>query len=241
MPPRFLLTKRHPVLPLRLDNGNLCIMHRDKYLDFLLPCDMAGNYIVIIPYQGSYVGNKPVEPAVWNGVLNTEVYALLRDELALYELSIKGGKASYVKYRVNEEFLRGISLSGDAVNDVLGVINTVLTSYIKSSFMIYTAYLRLVVNNGIRFTGYREYVRGRIKIYSRDGLVIIKEGSGNEVRLSLISTLEGLDQFTSVIMSLIRSSRVINDVRLGRIGHSVRTILDVFIPNNLITLGGKGG
>ncbi len=239
MPPRFLLTKRHPVLPLRLDNGNLCIMRRDKYLDFLLPCDMAGNYIVIIPYQGSYVGNKPVEPALWNDVLNAEVYALLRDELALYELSIKGGKASYVKYRVNEEFLRGVSLSGEAVSDILSVIDTVLTSYIKSSFMIYTAYLRLMVNNGIRFTKYKEYIRGRIRIYSGDGLLIIKEGSGSEVRLSLISTLEGLDQFTSVIMSLIRSSRVINDMRLGRIGHSVRTILDVFIPNNLITLGGK--
>ncbi|WP_252901141.1 hypothetical protein [Vulcanisaeta sp. JCM 14467] len=68
----------------------------------------------------------------------------------------------------------------------------------------------------------------------------MRESSGDEVRVSLVSTIEGINNFTSVIMSLIRSSRVINDVRFGRIGHSVKLLLDVFIPNNLLTTVNKG-
>jgi len=237
--PKLLVTKRHPVLALRLGRDNLCIVHRGKYLDFLIPCDELGNYIVVVPYQGVYIGNKPMEPISWNGTAGIEVYALLGDELVLYEVSVKDGRASYVRYHINEEFLRGTAMLGNAVNEVLSVAETVLRSYIKSSFMIYTAYLRLVVNDSIRFIGYKEYIRGRVRVYSRDGLVVIRESNGNEARISLISTIEALDAFTSTIMTLIRSSRIINDVRLGRIGHSVKTILDIFIPNNLITLNNR--
>ncbi len=160
--------------------------------------------------------------------------------MALYELSIKDGKASYIRHRVNEEFLRGISFHGNAMNELLSVVDVVLRNYIRSSFMIYTAYLRLMVNGNIKFTEYREYVRGgRVRIYSNDGLIIVKEGSGDEVRISLVSTIEGINNFTDIIMSLIKSSRVINDIRLGRIGHSIRLLLDVFIPNNLLTAVNK--
>ncbi|ADY00402.1 MAG: hypothetical protein ACP5GZ_00235 [Vulcanisaeta sp.] len=235
MLPKFLITRKHPILPLRLSNDTLCIAHRDKYLDFITSCNEAGNYIMIIPYQGSYVNSKPIEPITWSDLSGIEVYTLLRDELALYELSIKDGKASYVRYRINEEFLRGISFLGNAMNELLSVTDAILMNYIKSSFMIYTAYLRLITNSSIKFPGYKEYIRGKVRIYSNDGLIIVKESSGNEVRVSLVSTIEGINKFTNVIMTLIKSSRVINDVRLGRIGHSVKMILDVFIPNNLLT------
>ena len=238
--PKFLVMRRHPVLPLKLDDGVLCIVHRDNYIDFITPCNETGNYVMLIPYQGSYVESKPVRPIIWGDLSSIEVYALLRGELALYELSIRGGKASYVRYRVNEEFLRGVSFYGNAANELLSVVDTVLRNYIKSSFMIYTAYLRLVMSSNVKFPGYREYVRGRVRIYGNDGLVIVKESSGDEARVSLVSTIEGINNFTSVIMSLIRSSRVINDVRFGRIGHSVKLLLDVFIPNNLLTTVNKG-
>jgi len=74
---------------------------------------------------------------------------------------------------------------------------------------------------------------GISSVYVRDGIVIIRETSGDEVRISLISTIEAVEQFVGMIMSLLRMSRIINDVRLGRIGHSVKTILDIFIPSNL--------
>ncbi|GAB6944827.1 hypothetical protein [Vulcanisaeta sp. JCM 14467] len=238
--PKFLIMRRHPILPLKLDDGVLCVVHRDNYIDFITPCNEAGNYVMLIPYQGSYVEGKPVRPIIWGDLSSIEVYALLRSELALYELSVRGGKASYVRYRVNEEFLRGVSFHGNAMNELLSVVDTVLRNYIKSSFMIYTAYLRLVMNSNVKFPGYREYVRGRVRIYGNDGLVIVRESSGDEVRVSLVSTIEGINNFTSVIMSLIRSSRVINDVRFGRIGHSVKLLLDVFIPNNLLTTVNKG-
>lgn len=96
---------------------------------------------------------KPVRPIIWGDLSSIEVYALLRSELALYELSVRGGKASYVRYRVNEEFLRGVSFHGNAMNELLSVVDTVLRNYIKSSFMIYTAYLRLVMNSNVKFLG----------------------------------------------------------------------------------------
>ena len=240
MLPKFLITRKHPTLPLRLGDDILCIVHRDNYIDFITPCNGVGNYVMIIPYQGSYVRSEPVRPIAWNDVSSIEVYALLRNELALYELSVRGGRASYIRYRVNEEFLRGVSLSGNAASELLGVVDVILRNYIRSSFMIYTAYLRLMVNGSIKFPGYREYVRGRVRIYGNDGLVIVRESSGDEVRVSLVSTIEGIDEFTGIVMSLIRASRVINDVRFGRIGHSVRLLLDVFIPNNLLTAVNKG-
>ncbi|WP_243678395.1 hypothetical protein [Vulcanisaeta distributa] len=85
-------------------------MHRDNYIDFITSCNEAGNYVMVIPYQGSYIESKPIRPIIWGDLSSIEVYALLRGgELALYELSIRGGgKASYVRYRVNEEFLRGV-------------------------------------------------------------------------------------------------------------------------------------
>ncbi|WP_243678396.1 hypothetical protein [Vulcanisaeta distributa] len=127
------------------------------------------------------------------------------------------------------------------MNELLSVVDIILRNYIKSSFMIYTAYLRLMVNSSIKFPGYREYVRGgRIRIYGKDGLIIVKESAGDEVRLSLVSTIEGINNFTNVIMSLIRSSSIINDIKLGRIGHSIKLLLDVFIPNNLLTTVNKG-
>jgi len=220
-------------LTLRLGNDALCIVHRGKYLDFLTSCEGGNNYVIILPHQGAYVSDKPIEPITWGGTLSMDVYALLGDELALYELSIRDGRASYVRYRVNEEFLRGISLSGNGVSDVLSVAESVLRNYIRSSFMIYTAYLKLVASGNIKLPEYREYVRGRVRVYVRDGIVIIRETSGDEVRISLISTIEAVEQFVGVIMSLLRMSRMINDVRLGRIGHSVKTILDIFIPSNL--------
>ncbi len=238
--PKFLIMRRHPILPLRLDDELLCIMHRDNYIDFVTSCGKTGNYVMLIPYQGSYIESKPVRPIIWGDLSSIEVYALLRGELALYELSIKDGKASYIRYRVNEEFLRGVSFHGNAMNELLSVIDAVLRNYIKSSFMIYTAYLRLMANGNIKFPGYREYIRGgRVRIYSNDGLIIVKESSGDEVRVSLVSTIEGINNFTSIIMSLIKSSRVINDIRLGRIGHSIKLLLDVFIPNNLLTAVNK--
>jgi len=220
-------------LTLRLGNDALCIVHRGKYLDFLASCEGGNNYVIILPHQGAYVSDKPIEPITWGGTLSMDVYALLGDELALYELSIRDGRVSYVRYRVNEEFLRGISLSGNGISDVLSVAESVLRNYIRSSFMIYTAYLKLVVSGNIKLPGYREYVRGRVRVYVRDGIVIIRETSGDEVRISLISTIEAVEQFVGMIMSLLRMSRIINDVRLGRIGHSVKTILDIFIPSNL--------
>jgi len=220
-------------LTLRLGNDALCIVHRGKYLDFLTSCEGGNNYVIILPHQGAYVSDKPIEPITWGSTLSMDVYALLGDELALYELSIRDGRASYVRYRVNEEFLRGISLSGNGVSDVLSVAESVLRNYIRSSFMIYTAYLKLVASGNIKLPEYREYVRGRVRVYVRDGIVIIRETSGDEVRISLISTIEAVEQFVGVIMSLLRMSRMINDVRLGRIGHSVKTILDIFIPSNL--------
>lgn len=71
-------------------------------------------------------------------------------------------------------------------------------------------------------------------------MIIVKESAGDEVRLSLVSTIEGINNFTNVIMSLIRSSSIINDIKLGRIGHSIKLLLDVFIPNNLLTTVNKG-
>lgn len=221
-------------MTLRLGNDALCIVHRGKHLDFLTSCEGGNNYVIVLPHQGAYVGDKPIEPITWGGTLSMDVYALLGDELALYELSIRDGRASYVRYRVNEEFLRGISLSGNGVSDVLSVAESVLRNYIRSSFMIYTAYLKLVASGNIKLPEYREYVRGRVRVYVRDGIVIIRETSGDEVRISLISTIEAVEQFVGVIMSLLRMSRMINDVRLGRIGHSVKTILDIFIPSNLV-------
>ncbi|GAB6946394.1 hypothetical protein JCM16161A_05240 [Vulcanisaeta sp. JCM 16161] len=238
--PKFLIMRRHPILPLRLDDGLLCIVHRNNYIDFITSCNETGNYVMIIPYQGSYIESRSIKPVTWDDTSSIEVYALLGGELALYELGIRGGKASYIRYRVNEEFLRGVSFHGNAVNELLSVVDAVLRNYIKSSFMIYTAYLRLMVSGGIKFPGYREYARGRVRIYGNDGLIIVKESSGDEVRVSLVSTIEGINNFTSVIMSLIRSSRVINDFRLGRIGHSIKLLLDVFIPNNLLTTVNKG-
>jgi hypothetical protein len=229
--PRLLLTRRHPVLPLRLGYETLCITHRGKYLDFLIPCEGEGNYVVIIPYQGVYTDTKLVEPITWGNALSVDVYSLFNNELALYEVVIRDGKASYIRYRINEEFLRGIGISGDGVDDVLRAAETVLRNYVKSSFMIYTAYLKLVSNGGIKFPEYKEYVRGRVRVYVRDGIVIIKEVSGYEVKVSLVSTIEAVDQFVEAVISLIRSSRIINDIRLGRIGHSIRTILDIFMPN----------
>lgn len=235
-----MITRRRPTLPLRLGNDTLCIVHRGNYVDFITPCNEVGNYVMLIPYQGSYIGSAPIGPAVWDDVSSVEVYALLKGELALYELGIRGGKASYIRYHVNEEFLRGVSFHGNAANELLGVVDAVLRNYIRSSFMIYTAYLRLVTNGSIKPPGYREYVRGRVRIYSGDGLVMIREGSGDEVRISLVSTIEGIGDFTNIIMSLVRMSRIINDVRFGRIGHSVKLLLDVFIPNNLLTTVNKG-
>ncbi|WP_252901140.1 hypothetical protein [Vulcanisaeta sp. JCM 14467] len=39
------------------------------------------------------------------------------------------------------------------MNELLSVVDTVLRNYIKSSFMIYTAYLRLVMNSNVKFLG----------------------------------------------------------------------------------------
>ncbi len=151
--PKFLIMRKHPILPLRLNNDVLCIIHRDNYIDFITPCNEAGNYIMLIPYQGSYIETKPVEPIVWSNLSSIEVYALLRGELALYELSIRDGKVSYIRYRVNEEFLRGVSFHGNASNELLSVVDAILRNYIKSSFMIYTAYLRLITNGNVKFLG----------------------------------------------------------------------------------------
>ncbi|MFB6471024.1 MAG: hypothetical protein TU36_007335 [Vulcanisaeta sp. AZ3] len=239
MLPKILLTRRHSVLPLGLGDYNLCIKHMGKYLDFLTPCNEVGNYVIIMPRQGVYINDKTIEPMSWNGTQGMEVYALFGNELALYELSVKDDKVSYVRYRANEEFLRGVNMSGNAVNEILSVVDSLLRNYIRSSFMIYTAYLRLALNGMIRFPGYREYVRGRVRVYGKDSLVIVKESSGSELRVSLVTTIESIDQFTKIVMDLVRASRIINDFRLGRIGHSVRMILDAFIPNNLITLSNE--
>ncbi|WP_252901139.1 hypothetical protein [Vulcanisaeta sp. JCM 14467] len=87
--PKFLIMRRHPILPLKLDDGVLCVVHRDNYIDFITPCNEAGNYVMLIPYQGSYVEGKPVRPIIWGDLSSIEVYALLRSELALYELSVR--------------------------------------------------------------------------------------------------------------------------------------------------------
>ncbi|WP_069808007.1 hypothetical protein [Vulcanisaeta thermophila] len=233
MLPKVLITRKHPRIALRLTKDTLCVVHRVKYLDFIIPCQEPSDYVLVIPYDGVVVSREPMEPIRWFGTNELSIHALLGSELVLYELSVNpDGKATYARYKAGEEFLRGVALRGDGASAVIDVVKSLIDNYLKSSFLVYSAYIRSTVNrNLVNLSGYKVMVRGRVRVYRGDGMLIFREGLGEEESISLVSTVDALDDFRDKLLMLVRASRVIHDIRLGRVGHGIKVLLDMYLSN----------
>lgn len=243
MLPKVLLTKSHPQIALRLEKDTLCVVHRIKYLDFITPCQEVNNYVLIMPYRGVVISEEPMEPIKWLNNASIGIYALFNNELALYELNIdSNGKAMYTRYRADEEILRGVVMKGDSGSVIIDVIKTLIDNYLKSSFLIYSAYVKSIINKKlIDFSNYKTMMYKRVRVYGGDGIMIFREGSGDEESMSIISTIDSLDDFRSILLMIIKASRVIHDVKLGRVGHGVKALLDMYLGNTTsISLSKQG-
>lgn len=251
MLPKILLTRSHPRITLNLGSDILCIEHRTKYLDFVAPCQSSSNYVLIIPYDSVVVAEEPMEPIKWLSNTSIGVYALFNNELAFYELSINpNGKAMYTKYRAGEEILRGVVMKGDGVSAIIDLIKTLIDNYLKSSFLIYSAYVKSSVNTRlIDLSRYKVMTYKRVRVYGGDGIMIFREGLGSEESISIVSTIDSLNDFRNILLMLIKASRVIYDVKLGRVGHGVKTLLDMYMGStsahhdqraNQVTVSGHG-
>ncbi len=233
MIPRILLTKRHPRLPLAYEERALCIVNRGGYIDVTAIGECPGDYIVIRPYRGCHVTGERLEIPKWKEGVGLDVYVLTNTQLLLYSIYFENGRASYIRYKGGEEFLRGVRLSGNAVGEVFKVAEVLARGYTYSSFLTYTAQIKAVLERELSellggFIAYRE--RG-VKIFTRDGLLVITSQRGSTLECSIVANVNALSDFINIVLLIIRNSRVIHDLRFGRIGESVRTILDIYMPD----------
>jgi len=227
--PRLVLTTDHPVLPIVINGIKVCMINKGRYIDATTNCEYSGDYVVIVPHKSTEIRTDPLEPILWLGRAHISLYALLRNGLFLYEASFSDGKVSYVRHPANEEILRGVTLIGDASNIIGRITEILLRSYVRASFFTYSMYIKRTPEAELRF-GLKKITRGRKRIYVGNGIVIIRESWGEVEDTSIVATVDSLSLFEEISLELVKTSRVIHDVNLGRATHSMKTVLDIFLP-----------
>ena len=225
--PRLLITRRYPRIPVRLDGGALCIENVGSHVEFYRGgCD--GSYIVVEPYGRVYVGNEDVRPMRWALGSFIQFYALQRGEVLQYEVRLDG-RVSFTKFRAGEELLRGLTVRDGVVDEIIKVVEAILGGYLKSSLSIYAAH--------VRSTLLRDPKVGRVAVRLGDRLVMLDEGVvvvvdsvGSVKAFSIASRVGYVEGFVRAFIEIIRSSGIVHDVRLGRVGQGVRSAIDLFLP-----------
>jgi hypothetical protein len=229
MMPRLLITSDHPVLPMVIGDSVMCLVNRGHYVDALVNCGIPGDYVILVPHGPTRVGTRAITPMSWINGSHLPLYALLRGGLFLYEFEVDDNRVSYNRHVAGEEVLRGVTMLGDASNVILRIMDALLRVYMRTSLIMHSMYIKRTPEEELPLGNMRRIVKGRRRIHVGKGLVVVVESFGGVEEISIVSTLDSLDSFQGLVMTSVRTSRIIHNVALGRVAQS-SGILDLFLP-----------
>ncbi|GEM_PF-6355766 len=232
MIPKIVLTRKYHTLTISNGNDRLFINFDGRNLNFT-PHGLNTQYILYIPYSGVYVKNCDFTPLRHNSTRYVQVITVHNDYSLTYDIHLSDGKISFAKYLTSEEVLRGFVNNGDATQEFHQVIRAIIHNYLSMGTPIYTAYLKLSIDD--EFIRIFKELRCRILknviiFYSAGFSVFIKRVGIKRFNLSISSTSAYTDKFRNIVIELLRSALIVHDVRFGKIDNDVKILLDLYLP-----------
>ncbi|OYT26883.1 MAG: hypothetical protein B6V02_00835 [Thermoprotei archaeon ex4572_64] len=232
MIPKIVLTRKYNTLTISNGNDKLSINFDGKGLN-ITQHNLNARYILYIPYSGVYVKNCDFTPLKHNSTSYVQVITVHSNYSLTYDIQLSSGKISLVKHLTSEEMLRGFVSNGNAVQEFHQVIRAIIHNYLNMSTPIYTAYLKLSIDDEFMriFEELKcKVLKNIIIFYSAGFSVFIKRVGIKRFNLSISSTSAYIDKFRSIVTELLRSALIIHDVRFGRINNDVKILLDLYLP-----------
>lgn len=234
MLPKFILTRKHHCAMVRSRSGDIALsIDRSGKLiiDSSKPC--IGDYIKLQPYLKVSPEGEFIRPFIVNDYEYVPIYVIYRNVAALNQLTIINGKISLQTEDADETVLRGLVNNGEEY--VKYIIEVLINKYLESPIPILAMSAKLTSNpdeveDYVKSMTNNDYHIAGTKIYHRPGLMVsIRRVSPYRVNVALMCSIDLIDDFRDLTMTILMGSTIIHDVRLGRVGE-LPMGMDVFYP-----------
>ncbi|MFP3310432.1 MAG: hypothetical protein RXO26_01265 [Caldivirga sp.] len=234
MLPRFILTYRHHCAIVKSRSGDLALsIDKGGRLVVSLSRPCVGDYIRLQPYSGINPSNEFIKPFIVDGYEYVPIHVIYRNTVTLNQLTIVNGKVSLQVEDADETVLRGLVINGS--DYVRYIVETLINKYLESPIPVLAMSAKLTSNpdkveDYIKSMTDNDYHVAGVRIYHKPGLMVsIRRVSPYRIDTALMCSIDLSDEFKGLVKTLLLTSTIIHDVRLGRVGE-LPMGMDVFYP-----------
>ena len=232
--PKFILTYRHHCAIVKSRSGDLALsIDKNGKLTVSLSKPCVGDYIRLQPYSGISQSTEFIRPFIVDDYEYVPIYVIYRNTVALNQLTIVNGKVSLQVEDADETVLRGLVVNGS--DYVKYMVETLINKYLESPIPILAMSAKLTSNpdkveDYVKSVTDNDYHIAGVRIYHKPGLMVsIKRVSPYRVDTTLMCSIDLSDEFKGLVKTLLLTSMIIHDFRLGRVGE-LPMGMDVFYP-----------
>jgi hypothetical protein len=232
--PKFILTYRHHCAIVKSRSGDLALsIDKNGKLTVSLSKPCVGDYIKLQPYSGISQSTEFIRPFIVDDYEYVPIYVIYRSTVALNQLTIVNGKVSLQVEDADETVLRGLVVNGS--DYVKYMVETLINKYLESPIPILAMSAKLTSNpdkveDYVKSVTDNDYHIAGVRIYHKPGLMVsIRRVSPYRVDTTLMCSIDLSDEFKGLVKTLLLTSMIIHDFRLGRVGE-LPMGMDVFYP-----------
>ncbi len=232
--PKFILTYRHHCAIVKSRSGDLALsIDKNGKLTVSLSKPCVGDYIRLQPYSGISQSTEFIRPFIVDDYEYVPIYVIYRNTVALNQLTIVNGKVSLQVEDADETVLRGLVVNGS--DYVKYMVETLINKYLESPIPILAMSAKLTSNpdkveDYVKSVTDNDYHIAGVRIYHKPGLMVsIRRVSPYRVDATLMCSIDLSDEFKGLVKTLLLTSMIIHDFRLGRVGE-LPMGMDVFYP-----------
>ena len=232
--PKFILTYRHHCAIVKSRSGDLALsIDKNGKLTVSLSKPCVGDYIRLQPYSGISQSTEFIRPFIVDDYEYVPIYVIYRNTVALNQLTIVNGKVSLQVEDADETVLRGLVVNGS--DYVKYMVETLINKYLESPIPILAMSAKLTSNpdkveDYVKSVTDNDYHIAGVRIYHKPGLMVsIRRVSPYRVDTTLMCSIDLSDEFKGLVKTLLLTSMIIHDFRLGRVGE-LPMGMDVFYP-----------
>ncbi len=240
MIPRIVLCEEHPRALIRINTCKTIklsvsrdLLHID--IEPVDKCTEESDCLLYVPYRGLYHMSDLVEPLRSGDISYLSVVLETRRTLRTYEMQITRENVQVITHSLEDTFFRGYVIANE---DQIGrrIIKKLVKQYQSLTLPIYCCLIKTLSSespldhNVVKDMNVKRF-RNCELYYSYGKCIYVRRIGVSRFNISLIYSISYSDEFLNTILSIFNRSKMLLDLRLGRVDkfdEGVRTVLDVF-------------